>query len=1053
MKFFVTRLENYKYLNFNFKRLTLGLMVLIASPQLRAEASFNLEFRPVSAVNSISQSSILSMLQDSTGFLWIGTKDGLNRFDGYEFVTYKYNPLDNNTLSSNEIISLALQTSTYLWAGTRSDGINRINLKTGTVTRFSDLSYDDQVRDIHVGRDNTLWVATSEGLLKFVDDEIYPGGYFQNVSRNAVFRLSTNEPFIPARVNSSFSAILEYEEGKFLVGGNEGLFIYDISLNEFRSPSPETFALSMITQIMPDSKGSFWVASYEGLVKLTPRFGNDSFDHLAFTINSPVGRQLPVDWVESIAEDHEGNLWIGTRGAGLLVLRNGLVHNVSRDLLSVNSPLRDNIINSLYIDRTGVFWVGTESNGLIFSDMHAKHFYTLLPATVAKGGLSDNLVTAITARDDKIWFGTATAGIDKYSFDGTRLARINNIPRVLLPDGLWKSEITALLHDSDNILWIGSSTNSLVRFTESEGFYNFVVNGFVYALMEDDRGNIWFGTWGQGIGYLDKSTGKVEQYNETPKRMLGLSSDKILSMYLDSHDYLWVGTKGGGVNVARLDDVLAREGRFTIYRHEAKDRYSISHNDVYDIYEDSKGNIWIATGRGLNKLVIPPGQERFEALSGGLARFEGIGRNDGVAGGIVHSIKSDTSGHLWLGTNNGLVRYSIYDGRFSVFDVNDGLPSGKFNLNSALYHPNSGYMFFGGVDGVAFFHPDRIVPNPFDATVKITGLRLHNRIILPNANVKGRDVISRHVFYTDSLRLSHSENQITLEFSALHFSSPGKVRYAHRLLGFNDEWQETGSDNRRATFTNLPPGSYIFQVKATNNDGIWSPVIDELYIEIAPPIWLTSWAYLTYFALFLFLLYVFRRYSLIAVTKKNQLIIESFEHRKDVEIAQSKMRFFTNISHEIRTPLTLIHAPLHEMLSREDLPGDIKEWVVMMNRNMKRLLNQVNQLLELRKLENGQYKVVYSDFSLEELIRSTLLEFDAVIRSKRISVTLSGQTGTFIRADQQLIGTVIYNLLSNALKFSPINGELMLEVACQDGGEEDTRRINIKVSDSGPGIP
>lgn len=165
------------------------------------------------------------------------------------------------------------------------------------------------------------------------------------------------------------------------------------------------------------------------------------------------------------------------------------------------------------------------------------------------------------------------------------------------------------------------------------------------------------------------------------------------------------------------------------------------------------------------------------------------------------------------------------------------------------------------------------------------------------------------------------------------------------------------------------------------------------------------------------------------------------------------MRFFTNISHEIRTPLTLIHAPLHEMLSREDLPGDIKEWVVMMNRNMKRLLNQVNQLLELRKLENGQYKVVYSDFSLEELIRSTLLEFDAVIRSKRISVTLSGQTGTFIRADQQLIGTVIYNLLSNALKFSPINGELMLEVACQDGGEEDTRRINIKVSDSGPGIP
>lgn len=1012
------------------------------------------QFRQVSAINALSQSSVLSIVQDSTGFLWIGTKDGLNRFDGYEFVAYKYDPFDENSLSSNEISALCLQSDNYLWIGTRSGGINRLELSSGTFTRFSQLSYDDLIRDIYSDENGVVWATSSEGLLRFNSDESSKGGYFENLSTRAVYRRHTNEPFIPSRINTALTAIYPLGGGKLLVGADGGLFEYDIALNEFRSLSTEMHQLSVITQIIDDSKGNIWVASYDGLVRITRRFGGDGYDYLTFNMQSPPQRRLPVDWVEALVEDHRGKIWVATRGAGLVLVANNTVRHISGQFLPENSVLRDNIINELFIDRTGVLWVGTESNELIYLDLFAKQFRSVLSRSIADNGLSDNLVTAITGSGDKIWIGTAAAGIDNYRFDGKRLSRMGNIPGVILQDGQSKNEITALLRDRDDILWIGSSTNSLVRYTENEGFQNYVVNGFVFTLMEDLQGNIWFGTWGQGIGYINKRTGVVEQYNNTPERMMGLSSDKIQSVYKDSKGYLWVGTKGGGLNVALIDDVIARRGRFTVFRHQPHNARSLSYNDVYDIREDLDGNIWIATGRGLNKLVIPEGKTRRQALADGSAIFEVNSEREGLPGGLVYTIRTDAKGHLWLGTNNGLGRFSFQDRSWSAFDVNDGLPSGKFSLNSAYRDRRTGYMFFGGVDGVTFFHPDSITSNPFGAKVIITGFRLHNRLVLPNQRVNGRRILEKHIYHTNTLNLAHSDRELSFEFSALHYSSPDKIRYAYRLLGFNDEWQETGSDNRRATYTNLKYGEYVFQVRATNNDGVWTGHLNELKIIVHPPIWLTIWAYLLYFSVFMFLLWVFRRYSLIAVTKKNQLIIESMEHRKDTEIAEAKMRFFTNVSHEIRTPLTLIHAPLQQLLSRKDLPFEVQESAEMMNRNLKRLLNQVNQLLELRKMEKGQYKLKFSEFSATELAQEILLEFDAIIRRKQVEVVFDGTPESVIRADRQLISTVFYNLVSNSLKFSPQSGKLSLSVALlADDGGLNVDCIRFKICDNGPGIP
>lgn len=1015
-----------------------------------AQAASELNFRTVTATNSLSQSSVLCMVQDSTGFLWIGTKDGLNRFDGYEFVTYKYDINDPNTLSNNEISCLALEKDEFLWIGTRSGGINRLKLSTGEITRFNHLTYDDLIRELYFDKEGRLWAGTSEGLFLYQAADETGEDRFVNRSRNMVYRQVTNEPFNPIRKNISIVSIFQHEPGKLLLGAEEGLFEYDIqSGDNFKSISSATIGQTVFTKIGRDRRGQLWASSYDGLSRLVKPFDATEYDVVQYDSSAEPDRRLPVDWVEDFVEDSKGDLWLATRGGGLVQMSNNKVLATYGYSQEAFSGIPDNIINALYIDRTGVLWVGTESNELVYLDLYAKQFRTLLPGK--PNGLSDNLVSAITGNSHMLVVGTAASGIDLFNIDDSKLQKSQNIPRVVLEEGQWKSEISALLLDRDSLLWVGSATNSLAVHNQAGQFDSYVVNGFIFSLLEDDRDNIWFGTWGQGIGYINKYTRQIEQYNETPAHMLGLGSDKVLTLFQDSRDLLWVGTKGGGLSVAPIKEVMQRQGTFQVFRHQGDAPNSLAYNDVYDIQEDRHGHIWVATGRGLNKIILDKDISVSDIMAGEVS-FEHISEKDGLPGGLVYTIREDHNGHLWLGTNKGLCRYMPESGVLVSYGVNDGLPSDQFNINSAFRDRESGEMYFGGVDGLTIFHPDSIDSNPFNARVAITDFRLHNRSIQPFQKINGRSILEKNISHTATLELAHSDNEISFEFSALHFSSPDKIRYAYRLLGFNDEWQETGSSNRRITYTNLRFGDYILQVRATNNDGIWASEISELNIVIAPPIWLTVWAYILYAVIFLFLLIVFRKYSLIAVKKKNQLIIESLEHKKETEIAEAKMRFFTNVSHEIRTPLTLIHAPLQQLIEKNDTSEETHHVLVMIFRNVKRLLNQVNQLLELRKMDKGQFSVRPSVFELEALLQESLLDFEPVLRQNQIEVKLATTDQTTICSDKRLMDTIIHNLLSNSIKFSPANRELRISIERLQN-ENQAERIKLQISDAGPGIP
>ncbi|MFW6389009.1 MAG: hybrid sensor histidine kinase/response regulator transcription factor [Marinilabiliaceae bacterium] len=1035
--------------------LSIVALVITTVPIVQAKISSDrfpssgYSFRNVPASHGLSQSSVYCMLQDHKGFIWIGTKGGLNRYDGYEFVTYKYDQTNPNSLSNNEVICLENDNNKYLWIGTRSGGINRLEFATGDITRFNDLTYDDLVPALLLDSLDNLWAGTSEGLLLFPPDEDGERNMARNLSETASYYNSQGRLFDPERKHIAIKSIVEINKGTLLVGAEEGLFFYDVDNNSFTSVSSRTFGMSVFTDIIyQEERNKIWTASYEGIMILTPDPDGVWRPAHIFDTGASEGSRLPVDWVEDLVADEKGNVWAGTRGGGLLQIKGNKIVTNYRYNHDVKTSVPDNLINSLMIDRTGILWIGTESRGLGYSDLHAKGF-RVLGSGDSGNSLSGDLVSAITGNSDRIWAGTAAGGIDIFEPSGDEVKKMNHIPYIKVEGEQSIREVMALLCDDDDDLWIGSAANSLTVYNEETGFKNYVVDGFVFSLFQDTYQNIWFGTWGQGVGYLDKETGRIDKYHGNSAASLNLSSDKVLSIFQDSRDLLWVGTKGGGVNVSPIQEVIARSGEFRDFRNEPGDASSLSYNDVYDIFEDQNGNIWLATGSGLNKVMAGEQENLINAVRSDELSFVSYSEDDGLAGDLVVLIEEDEEGNLWLGTNKGISKFDPVSEQFVNFGPNDGLPSGELHMNASFRNESTGMMYFGGVDGIAVFHPDSLMSNPFSPKVQITRLMLHNRAVQPGQKVNNREILENNITYTDHLTFSYNNNEISFEFSALHFSNPEKIKYAYRLRGFNEEWQETGSTNRRATYTNLNEGDYVFEVRATNNDGSWDSEKASISFTVKPPLWRTPWAYIFYFVVVAFLLFIFRKYSLIGVKQKNRLIIESIEHKKDRELTEAKMRFFTNISHEIRTPLTLIHAPLQELMKRKDVSSDVHKSLAVMSRNVRRLLNMVNQLLEFRKMDRGHLKPVPSQLNLKELCHDTVTAFQSLAEQKKIRIEVDAEEDIFVHADEKMVTTAIYNLLSNAFKFSPSGGLVSIIVEMNTAGQ----LAIIKVCDSGPGIP
>ncbi|MBN2166308.1 MAG: response regulator [Marinilabiliaceae bacterium] len=1010
-----------------------------------AHAEFSsLKYRKVTSNNLLSHTAVECIVRDSTGFIWVGTRDGLNRYDGYQYQTYKYNPDDPNSISNNEISCLAIQNN-YLWIGTRGGGINRLNLLTGKNSRYNYDSFDGMIKHMAIDKNGYVWIATSIGLLKYIDDN--KNGYFKNMTAKAVFRKETNEPFIPKAGNIAVKVIYPTKSGDLLIGADAGIFNYHINSGIFKILDSELENIETITAINEDMNGAYWIGCYDGLIKVTPQVKEENFIIESYNSSLKKPYYLKNNRVEDIEVDSKGKIWVALHGEGLLSINN---QKFSYFNDAINDKYVINIINDLFFDKTGILWIGSENESLVNINLLSSGIKTIEPKI--KNNSDKYQLSTISLKNNQLLTGTFGRGIEQFTFKDGRLTYSKNISITSYKGTGWSNEIKELLFDDD--IWIGFDDTRLIKYSFNGDVNYYDTWGFIFALMEDSHNNIWYGTWGNGIGYVNKETGIIERYVNSQNKTLGISSNVILSLIESSTGDLLVGTKGGGINIAPIKNIIDCNKNFTVFLHDPTNKNSISHNDVYDIFESKSGEIWIGTGRGINKLIPKEGYSLSESILNKAVRFIQYTEKDGLPGGIVYSICEDGNGDLWLGTNRGVCKVSFNDEKITVYNNNDEFPSNSFENNNLIYDPQSGFLFFSSHDKITYFHPDSLFIDRRENMVHFTGLEIQNHKIEPGETYNGRIIMEKDIFDINKLEFKYFEKLISFEFSALQHSASNRVRYAYRLVGFNDDWIETENVSRKITYTNLNPGNYSLQVKASKNDGNWSNSIAELQIKVLPPFWLTIWAYILYFIITISLLLVFRRYSVIAVEQKNKLKIKEIEHRKETEIAEAKIRFFTNVSHEIRTPLTLIYEPLKQLFASGELTNGANDLAQIVMRNMKRLLNQVNQLLELRKIDECGYTLKHTQFPLKELFTKVIYEFEALIKKKNTIIANNISDSLMIVADRQMLDTVIYNLISNALKFiSSQNGKLIFE-AVTNADDNDVKKdfVKILISDNGPGI-
>lgn len=787
----------------------------------------NIQFSHLSLEDGLSQSTITSILQDSQGFMWFGTMDGLNRYDGYEFTVFKHDPTDPNSLSQNHILSLYEDSQGVLWVGTEGGALDRYDPNQKTFIHFGQdpgqpLSLSsDHVTAIFEDKGGNFWIGTSNGLNKF-----------------------------------------DRETGEFTQYPNE----FD--------PTFESFGSNYITTIFEDKAGTLWIGTFGGLLTFEPENGTYSQYLLVRLITERIPEGPERAKIQSILQDEAGRLWIGTRGEGLFAVdpQSG---RMVRYLYERNNPhsLSSNTVYSLLRDQFGTLWIGTE-NGLDRLDPDEQQFTHYRNDPDVFDSLSDNEIRSIFADEAGIlWIGTSIGGLNKYDpfkikFDHIQAGRNGE-------DGLSHPQVWTFYQDDSDNLWIGTSagldkldlrTGQMTHFNHDPDDPGSLSNDYVTKIIEDKHGTLWFATQG-GLNRLDRGEESFDRYLPDADDLTSLSSPFINDIHEDESGYIWIGTAGSGFDrfdrtnnrftnfhyqiddapadtlpentilsffedtgatlwvgtMGGLIEVDLATDSFSHYRHDPEDPSSPSHNIINAIHRDSRGTLWLATAAGLD--WFDPAGERF-----GHFREE-----DGLPNNTVLGILEDSEGYLWLSTNRGLSKFNPEDGSFRNYDTSDGLQSLEFN-RGAFYQNEYGEMFFGGINGFNLFHPDDVHDNPYAPPLVLTDFLIGNESV----GVGPDSPFEQTIQQMDRIVLPGQDNVFTFELASLHYGAPEEINYAYIMEGFDSKWNLIG--NRRfATYTNLPPGEYTFRAIGSNSDGVWNEEGLAVNISIPFPFWQSWW--------------------------------------------------------------------------------------------------------------------------------------------------------------------------------------------------------------------
>jgi diguanylate cyclase (GGDEF)-like protein len=801
-------------------RLCTGLALLAgATTPVHAQGQ-PMAFEHISLEQGLSQTTVLSVFQDSRGLMWFGTEDGLNRYDGLTLTTYKYDPADQGSLPDSMVWAVAEDRQGDLWVGTEGGGVARWHYKTNRFERVPLSSpgapLAGRVRALVVAADGTIWVGTKGAGLARLD----PG-----TGRVQSYR---NEPANPESLShDGVYALAMDASGALWVGTDGGLNRLDPATGKFRrflhDPArPDSLGNDQIRALLVDREQRLWIATYGGLSRLEP--GTQSFRRYRNDAADPTS--LSHDRVRTILEDSSGRMWIGTDGGLDLMDRSQARFRHYRHDATDPRSLRDNTVMSLYQDRGGVLWVGTRAAGVHKWSPATWAFGHHTQAASDPDGLKDRTVTAFTEdRTGRIWIG---------SFGGLHtMDRLTGQVRAYTapPSARLSKRVMAVTTDPEGSLWVGTMDAGLSHLDPTTGTLRSYRNDprnprslptdAVMALMVDRVGDLWVGTHSAGLARLDAASGSFTRYQHVPEDARSLAANIVTTLTQDADGALWVGTDGGGLD--RLDRAT---GVFTHFRHDPADPRSLGSNTVYSVYLDPSGRLWVGT-RGAGLAVL-------QSRSGPTAEFRHFTQRDGLANDVIYGILPDGDGNLWLSTNNGLSRFDPRTEKFKNYDVSDGLQSNEYNFG-AHYASVGGELFFGGVNGFNAFHPRRLLANTHVPPVVLTSFLKSNRPVETD----------RPLWQLDGVDLGYRDGVATFEFAALDYAAPRRNRYSYKLEGFDPEWTDLGH-LRRLTYTNLPPGSYVLRVRGANNDGLWNDKGLSLPVRVEAPPWRRWWAYLAY---------------------------------------------------------------------------------------------------------------------------------------------------------------------------------------------------------------
>ncbi|MDO7173137.1 hybrid sensor histidine kinase/response regulator transcription factor [Mariniflexile sp. AS56] len=997
--------------------------------------SNTLEYKQnLTITNGLAHNGVTSILEDSRGYLWVGTYDGLNKYDGYDLKTYK-NTIDKDILVSNRVRTIAEDKKNNLWIGT-DEGVSIYNYST---EQFSGL-YSNKlqnsalsgpiVRKILINDKSGIIACATEGdgVLFFKQSQEYIG------------------KFVPSKELFGDTVLfydgIDLDNNNFIFTTSSGLMLFNIQSKEFQKILNDEVAFS--NSILKIDNQTLLVTLQYGIAILDFKSNKDSY---SFKV---LNKDFDSEQFNSSLLDSLGNLWLGS-------LNTGLLHIEDIDSLKNKRPFK----TSTYKPERGILrssailavsnyncWYGTFNEGLFRFDINENPFKKYSIEMDYDFGIKSNNVTSISALDDKrVYIATSVqgTGIGGLALFNTQSHNFEPIPFKISKEDIAK--VQSVFVDKNKNVWLkivqsglyrvrtGTTTMESIK-SKNDQTFNFLSPR---SYTEDRYGNLWIGS-ARGAYKItmnkDSDIMNIESLNDNP---FFKNSKLTLARFIYAdplYDFIWLGADADGLFRININEDLPIEKiKVDQFVHDKKDKFSISSSFVTSIIRVPNEEFWIGTeGGGICKVLNSQTNPKFISYS----------EKQGLSNNVVKSVLFDNEYNLWISTNVGLNKFDTKDFSFRRFGMSDGLPFDDFWFASAKL--NNGYFLFSGLDGLCYFNPKKLPDNEAFPRLEFGDVKIFNKTVLPGDTIAGRVLYNKYLTDRDELELKYNENVFSIQLTSLHFLNPDNHNLKYRLMPVNPDWIEVPSHQQTVYYNGLQPGEYKLEVMASNSFNDWTePKI--LNITITPPFWKTWYAYLLYFLLALLLIYSVVKIVLRIQRLNHNLQIEHLEKNQAKEINAAKLRFFSNISHELKTPLTLIGGPVNMLLEQFKNNTDIKEKLQIVKRQSKKISLLVNQVHDFQKAEANALKMNYSRFYFNEFIKEICLDFSFMAENDNKELLIEAENNNIIvSADRDKLEKVFNNILSNAFKYTKANDSIKVTF------RSDDKDLIVSVSDTGKGI-